>query len=111
MLGNLAEGEPGAECDERDQGDDDDDDEEEDDGDDEAGSDWSCRWLFLTVSLGRRLCKRLTFLCFFAASFLAGLDMNEGGGVRGGSRVSLDLTLGVPGQDSHLKGTPTGAPP
>ncbi|KAA8543674.1 hypothetical protein F0562_021580 [Nyssa sinensis] len=41
----------------------------------------------------------------------AELTWKEGGGVRGGSGVSRNLTLGVPGKVSHMNGIATDAPP
>lgn len=65
------------------------------------------------MSLGRTACRIPPPLGFwlFLLGVLGELNRKDGGGVSGGSGVSRNRTLGVPGWDSHLNGTPTGARP
>lgn len=88
------DGDDGIEDDDNEQYDDDDDNDDcrDDEDDDEA----VVTWAFLMLSLGSMLFKRPDFECFFEGFFWE-LQLQEGGGVRGGSVVWDKGCFGVPG--------------
>lgn len=67
-------------------------------------------WVFLILSLGKMVIKRLGFCSFLVPVWLE-LKRYEGGGVSGGIVVEEMGFFGVPGWDSHTKGTAPGARP
>lgn len=65
---------------------------------------------FLSMSLGSTARMRVGLVDFLGSLF-PGLEKKEGGGLRGGRVPSEMMFLGVPGSDSHRKGTAPAATP